>query len=221
MCSRISVGVLHWIRFGRWVFYYCVLVWCSTTVHWWLTSSRTPCQYTSTPLVKCTAVLERQLFPYRAHYLVCWWGVLLLCTGVMFYYCVLVRCSTTGVLVYQQSPLVRYTGVLVRAAVRLQSPLSGSKSARLPSHCLISPTTVPYQNRENLNVKINKVKIVQTNGPHFWTQYEALILNSFLDIGKITRNDLHWERWWLSLMWCPSRTASTSMYVQLYFLHCT
>ena len=33
-----------------------------------------------------------------------------------------------------------------KAAVRLQSrPVSGCKSARLPSHCLISPT-VPYQN---------------------------------------------------------------------------
>ena len=161
-----------------------------------------------------------------------WWSVLLYwrgscsptepttwCAGVMFYYCVLVRCSTTGVLVYQQSPLVRYTALLVRAAVRLQSPLSGSKSARLPSHCLISPTTVPYQNRENLNVKINKVEIVQTNGPHFWTQYEALILNFFLDIGKITRNASLWFalRKMVTLFNMMPIQSSKYKYVQLYF----
>ena len=103
--------------------------------------------------------------------LVCLCGVLLLCTGEV-YWCTVYWCTGTG--------------ALVRAAVRLQSPLSGSKSARLPSHCLISPTTVPYQNRENLNVK--KKNRNRADGPYFWTQYEALILNFFLDIGKITRN---------------------------------
>ena len=101
VCTLCSAYSMCSVVFCCWcageVFYYCVLVWCSTTVHWWLTSSRTPCQYTSTPLVKCTAVLERQLFPYRAHYLVCWWGVLLLCTCEVFYYwCTGVPTEPTG-----------------------------------------------------------------------------------------------------------------------------
>ena len=63
-----------------------------------------------------------------------------------------------------------------KAAVRLQSrPVSGCKSARLPSHCLISPT-VPYQNtkipnytgmpkfRNNKN-KTLKITITPVNDP--------------------------------------------------------